>query len=56
MKTSLNKPKSSKIANTRSRPSSMSESDLKEKDILILKQFDLNHKFGPCYGMNSVYS
>ena len=27
---------------------------LKEKEIETLKQFDLNHKYGPCYGRRIV--
>ena len=29
--------------------------NLKEKEIEILRQFDLNYKYGPCYGLYILF-
>ena len=48
--TKKNAPKTSKS----SAKFEASNQNLKEKEIETLKQFDLNHKYGPCYGRRIV--
>ena len=52
MKNSLNKISSNNSPKTSKRSPKLEpiNKNLKEQEIELLKQFDLNYKYGPCYG------